>query len=324
MKKTLKRSLCSSSVIATALLLGATPGFAQSAEPTVSPFPEVTAPAPLPQTSPTTTTDPVMISSPVVQPIPEPEPEAATDTVAAQAEPAAVAPTATRATPRASAPRAVSTVAPAAVEAADPAPAAELPNTPVAVVPFEIEQPTPVVEETPAPAAGNELTDDLLPIALGGLAVLALAAWGFVAIGRRKPVERRAATIIRPAPRPVERPAVETVAVAPAAVPVQPVRNWSQTPASAQPAGMAHSGAGVSLPRTMPASFEERDALLKRMVAAKPDRANPFVGYKARMKRARLILQSLGRDFGEADPWIDLSQYSSNWPELSRSKTAAA
>ena len=54
------------------------------------------------------------------------------------------------------------------------------------------------------------------------------------------------------------------------------------------------------------------------MIDAKPDRANPFTDRKARMRRARLILQSLGRKFDGARPWIDLSDYPENWPELAR------
>jgi hypothetical protein len=74
----------------------------------------------------------------------------------------------------------------------------------------------------------------------------------------------------------------------------------------------------------MPATFEEREALIKQMIAAKPDRANPFTSPIQRRKRAKLILQSLGREFGDAEPWIDLSQYPANWPELARRKQAAA
>jgi hypothetical protein len=77
-------------------------------------------------------------------------------------------------------------------------------------------------------------------------------------------------------------------------------------------------------PRELPESYEEREALFRRMVDARPDRANPFTDRKARMKRARLIMQSIGRDFGEADPWIDLSQYPNNWPELASKRSAAA
>ena len=80
----------------------------------------------------------------------------------------------------------------------------------------------------------------------------------------------------------------------------------------------------MPLPRTMPATFAERDALIKKMIAAKPDRANPFNSYAQRAKRAKLILQSLGTDFSDRDPWIDLSQYTANWPELAGRKHAAA
>lgn len=328
MMKTHNISLSSGSVIATALLLGASPGFAQSAETLVSPFPEVAAPAPLPEASPTSTTaSPVMISSPVVQPIPESENEPVVEE-AADATATAAAPAAATATARTSTPRQATT----APVAAAPAPAPDLAPDPVEVVPIDVTEPAAVVEEPVAPVGNDELVRDLWPIALGGLAVLGLAIWGFVAIGRRKPVQRRVETVARPAPRPIERPSQPVLAASPAVaepVPMPPasselVATWSRPAARFPSAGMAHSGAGVSLPRSVPATFEERDALLKRMVAAKPDRANPFVGYKARMKRARLILQSLGRDFSETEPWIDLGQYSANWPELSRNKTAAA
>src|SRR5690606_4726323 len=93
-------------------------------------------------------------------------------------------------------------------------------------------------------------------------------------------------------------------------------------PASA--GGLPHAGASVALPRRLPDSYEEREALFRRLVDAKPDRANPFTDRKARMKRARLIMQSIGRDFGDARPWIDLSQYPHNWPELARHRSAAA
>ena len=105
---------------------------------------------------------------------------------------------------------------------------------------------------------------------------------------------------------------------APTVTPLATARPRAATPS------LAHSGAAVALPSRMPATFAERDALLKRMIAAKPDRANPFTTPKARLKRARLILQSLGRDFGGQEPWIDLSQYPSNWPEAANRKTAAA
>ena len=69
-------------------------------------------------------------------------------------------------------------------------------------------------------------------------------------------------------------------------------------------------------PEAMPETFEERDALLKELVAADPDRANPFVSTRARARRAKLIMQSLGRSFQNRKPRIDLSEYSHRWPAL--------
>lgn len=93
-------------------------------------------------------------------------------------------------------------------------------------------------------------------------------------------------------------------------------------PAEAKQARVAgtlpSNGASVDLPARIPDTYEERDALIKRMVAAKPDKANPFTDRKGRTKRARLIIQSLERDFATADPWIDLSQYPNNWPQLAK------
>src|SRR5690606_18674 len=113
---------------------------------------------------------------------------------------------------------------------------------------------------------------------LAGLVAIALAVWGFIAIGRRKPVDRRAAAVIeRPvvtprAPAPAPEAASQVAAPVPAAaIPAAavPIRR----PAPAAP-GMSHSGAAVPLPAKPPESFEERDALLRRMIAAAPDRAN--------------------------------------------------
>ncbi len=155
---------------------------------------------------------------------------------------------------------------------------------------------------------------------LAGALAVALAIWGFIAIGRRRPVNRRAATVVErpkihhPAPIHAE-PEPETTSFA---APVTPTPIHSTAPA----ASLAHSGAALALPRTMPESFEERAALMERMVAARPDRANPFRSPIQRRHRAKLILQSLGRTF-DREPWIDLSQYPQNWPELARRSQAA-
>ena len=205
--------------------------------------------------------------------------------------------------------------APAPVsEAAPPAVPAEVAAAPQ-VVPAEAAPPE-VAAEPVETVSAPDWSGVLLPAILGGLAVLALAIWGFVAIGRRKPADRRAALVI-------ERPVVARRDPEPVAA-SEPPREWPRPTAPVPAPSLAHSGAAVPLPGKVPESFEERDALIKRMVAAKPDRANPFTTYHARLKRARLILQSLGREFGGTEPRIDLSQYSANWPELSHRKHAAA
>lgn len=87
---------------------------------------------------------------------------------------------------------------------------------------------------------------------------------------------------------------------------------------------VANAGAAVALPRERLATAQERRALIERMAAAKPDRANPFRSHKARLHRAKLIEQSIGRSFPGGKSRIDLSQYPLNWPELSSSRPAAA
>jgi hypothetical protein len=77
----------------------------------------------------------------------------------------------------------------------------------------------------------------------------------------------------------------------------------------------------VILPDAVPETFEERDRLMRGLVAQEPDAANPFRSGRARARRARLIIQSLGRKFESATPWIDLSQYSYRWPHLAQSRT---
>ncbi len=312
--------------IAAVLVIASTPSFAQEVSAPVS-----AAPAPVPEPVP----QPVIVVPDIpapaapeatVQPIPTTPETTAVDTPEPAAAPArtttttrtrAAAPAA-RAAPVAAAP--LATPEPTAVEAA--------PVAPVAVAAPVAEPAAPVVTTEPPVRSAN---DDIgiVALVLGGLVILALAIWGFVAIGRRKPIRRYAAettTVVEPVATP--RPAVVTTPVVER--PAETRLNgpsFTPRPAAvvAAPAGaLPHTGASVALPRTLPEGFEERETLFKRMVDAKPDRANPFTDRKARMKRARLIMQSIGRDFGDAEPWIDLSQYPNNWPELARRRSAAA
>ena len=319
--------LCASAAIAAALALPLTPLLAQSAPAPVmvEPAPVLTIPATPPPAAaqPTPAQPTIVLPTELPQTAPPPAtvttPERTTAPAATRTERAAPAPATTRA--ERAAPRAAAPADPApapVVEDAEPAVAEAVPETVAEpIAPLAASEP---VATEPAPA---DQDNSLLfgATVLAAIAALVLAIWGFMAIGRRRPVDRKAAAMIeRPAvaPRePMVQPALaEPVpAVAPS---VSPLRSVAPAPS------MAHTGAAVPLPRTMPATFEERDALMKRMIAARPDRANPFKSPIQRYHRAKLIMQSLGRDFGQAEPWIDLSQYPQNWPELANRKHAAA
>jgi hypothetical protein len=292
---------CAGAAIAAALALSSAPLLAQVAEapPPAAPDPVLTIPA-TPAPSPAQPTPP---QSTIVLPTDLPQaapPEA--EAVAPEPAPRAAA-RAERPVPRAVAP----------VAAPDPEPVAAAEDlAPIAAEPI-VEPAAPVATAEPVATIdqpGSDNTQFWVAV-LAGLAAIALAIWGFIAIGRRKPADRKAALMIE---RPIVKPR-EPVAAEPTP---------SVSPLHAPAPSMAHTGAAVPLPGGVPATFEERDALIKRMIAAKPDRANPFTSPIQRRKRAKLILQSIGRDFGDQEPWIDLSQYPQNWPDLAARKQAAA
>lgn len=259
-----------------------------------------------------------MISEPVVQQLPveivPPDLAVAAEEaapVAARAAPPRVSPARVPAEPAATVETAPGPVEPVTV------PAGPLDDLAAAPAPIPVGVPASAITDDSATAPATDM--GLLAALLAALGVVLLAIWGFIAIGRR--TRARAPTI--------ERPAVAgRAAPEPTIAPPLAVRPEGVTPlASPRPAaagGVAHTGAAVPLPRSVPESFEERDALLRRMVAARPDRANPFVSPKARLKRARLILQSLGRDFGDREPWIDFTQYPGNWSSAANRTSAAA
>ncbi len=318
--------LCASAAIAAALALPATPLFAQDAAAADPVIAEPVLASPLfspPEPVEATVTVPVEEVTPAEPKVATPPVTSTTTTRATQTRTTTRAPASVSATESRRAATPARTVAPTTVAATA---ASELAvDAPMTTAEADIAAMAnmdataqPLAEAAPDSNNGNITL--LIGIA-GGTAALLLALWGFVAIGRRRSPARRAAAPV------IERPVVERPVVAraePASVdayaPVAFTRPV-QTPAPA--ANLAHSGAAVPLPRTMPATFEERDALIKRMVAARPDRANPFTGTKQRQKRAKLILQSLGRDFGRQEPWIDLSQYPQNWPQLQRRSAVA-
>ncbi|MXO72562.1 hypothetical protein [Alteraurantiacibacter buctensis] len=129
------------------------------------------------------------------------------------------------------------------------------------------------------------------------------------------------------APAPVQARVVDATPVAAGAAPAM-ARNFPEPTTTRGPsradALLANSGAAVALPRERLATPQERRALIERLAAARPDRANPFRSHKARLHRAKLIEQSIGRSFPGGKSRIDLSQYPMNWPELAPRRPAAA
>lgn len=311
---------CAPLAIAATLALSSTTLFAQDA---------VVAPPPAPA--------PVIVVPTVTAPPPAPT-IVIPDVTAAAPQPAAPAAQPARTTPPRAAAPTQTRAAPRPVPAAEPIPAettiteaAPVEVAPIAAAPIA----EPVLAPEPAPTVERATgLDDATIFGLGALGILGLAAVLYAVTRRRRPKtspEAAAPRIERPIVRHEPAAAMPVGTAAPEfAAGLEPHPSVSYAPAAfttarvAPSASLSHSGAAVALPREMPTTYEERDALLKRMIGAKPDRANPFRSTRARAKRARMILASLGRDFSNHEPWIDLSQYSSNWPEVARRNSAAA
>lgn len=315
------------------------------------------SPAATPEVVTTTVSEPVVQQLPV-EPEEAPTEEAATTgTTSADATTPAATPAPA---PEQEAPVTTTSNTPAAPAAATTTDAAEEAAI-VPPVPVPAAQPQ-IVTTTPADSAvsnDNLAGASILAIFASVLGMLGLGVLGFVAYrrSRREPVPQieRPSVSRQPPAAPEVKPVTSTIPAKGVATPVvlnaqkaqqprneekvQPerdIRDWAQ-PAPSTPApsvsqlregdakdALPHAGAAIALPRTAPKSPEAREDLLRRMAAAKPDRANPFRSHKARRRRARLILQSLGHTFANGKSRIDFSQYPLNWPELANTKTVAA
>ena len=299
--------------IAAVLALSSIPALGQEAAVAPLDGPIVTSPA---ATSVTVPAEPApVLVVPDVSSVEAAEPAAQTTARATPAQPQARSALATT--------RAAPVAASAAAPAADPVVAESEP--PAAAVETEAELPPamPAGEPTniqPTPEQATDITAvlGLILVTLLGL-VLAIFAFAYLRRRRAALIGSEAAPARRvEAPRETApRPVASVAEPAPLAEPV-PVLDRAPTRV------LRSNAAAVPLPAQLPESYEERDALLKRMMDAPPDRANPFTDRRARMRRARLILQSLGRKFENAKPWIDFSDYPENWPALARQPQPAA
>ena len=139
--------------------------------------------------------------------------------------------------------------------------------------------PPPVAEPQESAETGG--TSPAVPIALGGVLIAgALAGMAMARLRRRALTDYNAlyagddhsdagAAPIPAAPAASVQPMV--------AAPASQARAWQEP---------------VAIPAGPVASRDEREALLRRMVAAQPDASNPFTSHKARRKRARMLLAS--------------------------------
>ncbi len=317
MKKT--RHLIASAPIAIAAMaaLHTTAAGAQEAPTIVLDIPEEapaasTAPV-VPSTAPVATTSPV--PAPITVQLPEPEP-VAEPPVVNEAEPVATTQTTRAATREAPAPVAATqqaepTTAPFAnseSEAAGQQPLA------AATAP---ESATPAAELTPVQDPVSDGSGAALLFALLAVGGVGLAAF-LLFRSRRRKRDEEVPVIEQPVvAEPLSRDS-ETVGATYNSEPAPAMRAEPITPVT------SNKDVAVELPSEAPRNPVERDRLLKRMIDAKPDRANPFASHKARAKRARLILQSLGTRFTDRKPGIDLSQYTNVWPELRGWRPATA
>ncbi len=267
------------------------------------------APAPTPVASPapavisTPTPVPIAIELPEVEPMVEPP-------VVNEAEPVATTQTTRAAAPQ---PRAAIQDDPTgAPTSTDPATSNATSAVPSAAPIAEEAAAATETELAPIPEPVEDTSSAALLLALLGVGGIGLAAFMLFRSRRRRRREDQVPEIERPVvagavARDHERPALEDD--------VEPLRTVQPDPTL--PLDVADAGnAPVVLPAEKPRDPAERDRLLRRMIDAKPDRANPFVSHKARAKRARLILQSIGTRFTDRKPGIDLSQYTNVWPEL--------
>jgi hypothetical protein len=205
------------------------------------------------------------------------------------------------------------------------------PTADLAPVPAETAQVAPIAAPPPPAAPTPTPTNNVigtLGLVLLALLALAILAAGLLFFRRRHPAIVETDTVpvtkqpLAQAPvaePPIAQPAAVSATVTPMASSAS-VRRRELAPVRG---ALPSDGASIDLPATAPESAQERGALIEKMVAAKPDKANPFTDRRRRLHRARLIVQSLGRTFDD-EPAIDLSQYPNNWPQLARRYHQAA
>lgn len=318
------RSLRTTTALFAVLVLGSTSVSAQDAASSSAPTPTIVLPVQAP--APSAPLPSVTVPSPVVQQVPSAPAEIAAPAAAEPAEPARVEnrkPTARMTAPAASAVKETARTTPVSsqIEALPPAP-------PVVITPPVPVAAPPVVMAAP-PADDGTLGSEAAIAALLGAVGLAGAGL-LIARSRRRFDGTDLEEARQPEPAPVT-PAPLTRAVEPpvALAPVAPLPVFAAVSDAdgepmdhhAEPAPTARERLGTeelvgsqseeapvpdralvtrSAVPALPHDRASRDALLGRMISAAPDAENPFTSRKARLRRARLILQRLEYEQKEA------------------------
>lgn len=317
MTHTSSRSLCASAAITAVLALGSIPAFAQEATPSLELPQTVTPPtATAPVIAPTSSAPVIIPSSPATAApaaVPVTTPTIVLPDVTSVAAPAEASSDAAQPTTQRAATATRSAAQPSAPEAVPAVPQPVSGTAPVAPLNPEIgdtlnNNPVPTADTSvgsagPAEVAPPAEDGDGAPVgAIAGLlALLAVGAGGIAATRSRRRSQSGSASITR-APADVEPArAVPEYAAAPSvAATTKPVATvgyataTSLTPAptanaASKPA--AQSGNRFAMPEGAVPTGEARQKLLRDMVAAAPDKANPFRSPSYRRKRARVILQ---------------------------------
>lgn len=294
-KRTLPIRLAPAALLAAAALPFA-PVLAQTASP--DPTASTASDPALADMAPPTAPVPVLKSSPVVQPVPS------TPTVASP-PPADAAPqpsTSGRHPPNVSQPaRAASAAAPAsALHGAAGAPSPEARTS--AAPPTPVTSQVPVAARQPvADAASGRMRD----LEVGGLAGVLVLGGLAIATSRRKRDRIRPLKIDHVPPEvywPPVAAQAKPLAFAPTADAARP-HVVDASPARPIMANVASDGetADELMAMRVPDTVEGRRALIERIAAAEPDPANPFRSPKARLRRARLIVQAMTHRQQEID-----------------------
>jgi hypothetical protein len=317
MTHTSSRSLCASAAITAVLALGSIPAVAQEAAPSLELPQSVTPPAASAPVVAPTSVAPVVISPSPTTAAPTTVP-ATTPTIVLPDVTSAAAPAEARSEPaqrttQRAATQTRSTAQPSAPEAVPAEPQPVSGTAPVAPLNPEIgdtldNSPVPSTDAAmgnaaPVEAAPPVEDGDGAPVgAIAGLlALLAVGAGGIAAMRSRRRSQPHSDSITGARTEAEPTRSVPGYAVAPSvAAPAKPVATVGYASATASPPAptakpaykpAAQAGDRFAMPEGAVPTGEARQQLLRDMVAAAPDKANPFRSPSYRRKRARVILQ---------------------------------